>query len=177
MLLPFQAWRCTVSWPLPCPDWDWTWRGRDHSIQWPRPGYHSWLPHHTLTIPTIDKNIVKALVKGHLTFARNVSVKNWEKNGIEIWQKPRIKLERLWKFNKYFPRMFLVIIAQGCARFPDFCKILDECQILWSLCPVVFLAFTLKLPIQTLLSVAPEHIPVIFNYIPPPRKNCQNLLE
>ena len=32
----------------------------------------------------------------------------------------------------------------------------SERQILWSLCLVVFLAFTLKLPIQTSLSVAPK---------------------
>ena len=31
----------------------------------------------------------------------------------------------------------------------------SEHQILWSLCSVVFYAFTLKLPIQTSLSVAP----------------------
>ena len=35
-----------------------------------------------------------------------------------------------------------------------FCKILEH-QIMWSLCSVVFLAFTLKLTIQTLLCAVP----------------------
>ena len=44
----------------------------------------------------------------------------------------------------------------GCARFPEFVQNFSERQILWSLCSIVFLAFTLKLSIQTSLSVAPE---------------------
>ena len=35
----------------------------------------------------------------------------------------------------------------------------SECQILWRMCSIVFLAFTLKLSIQTLLSVVPTHTP------------------
>ena len=40
---------------------------------------------------------------------------------------------------------------QGCASFP-----FSESQILWSLCSVIFNPLTLKLPIQTSLSVAPK---------------------
>ena len=44
----------------------------------------------------------------------------------------------------------------GCARFLEIVQNFSECQILWSLCSVVFHALTLKLPIQTSLSVAPK---------------------
>ena len=44
----------------------------------------------------------------------------------------------------------------GCAHFPENFQNFSERQILWSLCSVVFLALTLKLPIQTSLVVAPE---------------------
>ena len=44
----------------------------------------------------------------------------------------------------------------GCARFPEVWQNFSELQILWSLRSVVFLALTLKLPIQTSLSVAPK---------------------
>ena len=44
----------------------------------------------------------------------------------------------------------------GCARFPEILQNFSEHQILWSLCSVVVHAFTLKLSIQTLLSVAPK---------------------
>ena len=44
----------------------------------------------------------------------------------------------------------------GCAPFLEILQNLSECQILWSLCLAVFHAFTLKLLIQTSLSVAPE---------------------
>ena len=50
-------------------------------------------------------------------------------------------------------------ISQGggvCARFPEILQNFSELQILWSLCSVVFLALTLKLPIQTSVSVAPK---------------------
>ena len=47
-------------------------------------------------------------------------------------------------------------ISQGCARFPQFVQNFSECQILWSLCSVDFHTLTLKLPIQTPHSVAPE---------------------
>ena len=40
--------------------------------------------------------------------------------------------------------------------FPEFLQNFSECQILWSLCLVIFHALTLKLPIQTSLSVAPK---------------------
>ena len=46
-------------------------------------------------------------------------------------------------------------LAQGYARFPEFLQNFTERQILWCLCSVDFLTFTLKLPIQTLLSVVP----------------------
>ena len=45
---------------------------------------------------------------------------------------------------------------RGCARFPEFLQNFCERQILWSFCSIVFLAVALKLPIQTLLSVAPK---------------------
>ena len=44
----------------------------------------------------------------------------------------------------------------GCVCFPKFLQNFSERQILWSLCLVVFHASTLKLPIQTSLSVAPK---------------------
>ena len=50
--------------------------------------------------------------------------------------------------------------------FLNFCKIL---VILWSLCSVVFHALTLKLPIQTSLSVAPK-LPVSLHS----GENCAN---
>ena len=43
-----------------------------------------------------------------------------------------------------------------CACFPEFLQSFSERQILWSLCSVVFHSLTLKLPIQTSLSVAPK---------------------
>ena len=48
--------------------------------------------------------------------------------------------------------------VHGCARFAEFLQNFSGCQILWSLCSVVFheLKLTLKLPIQTSLSVAPK---------------------
>ena len=44
---------------------------------------------------------------------------------------------------------------RGCAHFHEILQNFSERQILWSLCSVVFHALTLKLPIQTSLSVAP----------------------
>ena len=44
----------------------------------------------------------------------------------------------------------------GCARFPEILQNFSERQILWSLCLVVFHPLTLKLPIQTSLSVVPK---------------------
>ena len=49
----------------------------------------------------------------------------------------------------------------GCACFPDFLQNFSDRQILWSLCLIVFLVFTLRLPIQTSLSVA-STFPVCF---------------
>ena len=43
---------------------------------------------------------------------------------------------------------------QRCTRVPEFVQNFSERQILWSLCSIVFHALTLKLPIQTSLSVA-----------------------
>ena len=43
-----------------------------------------------------------------------------------------------------------------CARFPKFMQNCSEHSILWSFCSVDFLTFTLKLAIQSLLSVAPK---------------------
>ena len=58
------------------------------------------------------------------------------------------------------PEMFvclhLIDQALGCACFPEFLHNFSERHILWSLCSVVFHALTLKLPIQTSLSVAPK---------------------
>ena len=45
---------------------------------------------------------------------------------------------------------------QGCACFPEFLQNFSERQILWSLYLVVFHALTLKLPIQSSLSVEPK---------------------
>ena len=45
---------------------------------------------------------------------------------------------------------------QGCTRFPEILQNFSERHILWSLCSVVFHTLTLKLPIQTSLSVAPK---------------------
>ena len=50
----------------------------------------------------------------------------------------------------------ILIHKRLCARFPEILQNFSECQILWSLCSVVFHALTLKLPIQTSLSVAPK---------------------
>ena len=47
----------------------------------------------------------------------------------------------------------LALKTQERARFPEFWQNFSERQILWSLCSVVFLALTLKLPIQTSLSL------------------------
>ena len=55
-----------------------------------------------------------------------------------------------------FHKLLLLPLLQGCAHFPEFLEIFRERQILWKMCSVVFLPFTLKLPIQTLLSVAPK---------------------
>ena len=54
------------------------------------------------------------------------------------------------------------IVFLGCARFAEILQNLSERQILWSLCSVVFHALTLKLPIQTPLSVVPE-LPVVLS--------------
>ena len=45
---------------------------------------------------------------------------------------------------------------QGCACFPELLQNFSESQIFWSLCSVVFQALTLKLPVQTSLSLAPK---------------------
>ena len=54
----------------------------------------------------------------------------------------------------------------GCARFPEILQNFSERQILWSLCSVVFHALTLKLPIQTSLSVVPK--------LPVPLRSSEN---
>ena len=46
--------------------------------------------------------------------------------------------------------------ARGCARFPEILQNFSERQILWNLCSVGFHAFTMRFPIQTLLSMAPK---------------------
>ena len=46
--------------------------------------------------------------------------------------------------------------VQGCARFPEILQNFSARQMLWSLCLVVLRALTLRLPIQTALSVAPQ---------------------
>ena len=43
---------------------------------------------------------------------------------------------------------------QGCARFSEFLQNFSERQIVWRMCLVGFLTLTLKLTIQTSLSVA-----------------------
>ena len=47
------------------------------------------------------------------------------------------------------------VVSRGVLVFLNFQKFREH-QILWSLCSVVFHTLTLKLPIQTLLSVVPE---------------------
>ena len=60
----------------------------------------------------------------------------------------------------------------GCAHFPEFLENLSERHILWRMSYLVFHALTLKLPIQTSLSMVPKlpvsahtgenkHIPVL----------------
>ena len=44
----------------------------------------------------------------------------------------------------------------GCACLPEFLQNFSDRQILWSLWSTVFHALTLKLPIQTSLSVLPK---------------------
>ena len=66
--------------------------------------------------------------------------------------------------NLLFSQFFL-----GCARFPEILKNFIERQILWNLCSVVFPALTLKLAIQTSLSVAPELQVCVRS-----REKCQN---
>ena len=63
--------------------------------------------------------------------------------------------------------LMAIYIPQGCARFADFLQNFSERQIL---CSVVFRALTLKLPIQTSLSVTPE-LPVSLNSA----ENCHEL--
>ena len=56
-----------------------------------------------------------------------------------------------------------------CACFPEFVQNFSERQILWSLCSLDFHTLKLKLPIQTLHSVATE-LPVSLRS----GENCQN---
>ena len=58
----------------------------------------------------------------------------------------------------------------GCACFPEFLQNFSERQILWSLCWLVFIVFTLKSPIQTLLPVAPKLLVCVRS-----GEKCQNL--
>ena len=48
-----------------------------------------------------------------------------------------------------------ILKLPGVCSLPKFCKIV-LCHIFGRMCLIVFLAFTLKFPIQTLLSVAPS---------------------
>ena len=71
--------------------------------------------------------------------------------------------------SRWYTSYWNVFLFQGCARFPEFLQYFSEHQIFWSLCSVVFLALTLKLPIQTSLSVSPE-LQVSLN----PHEKCPN---
>ena len=77
----------------------------------------------------------------------------------DVTLKPRsMSLRHVWLFKQ---KMFCKTIStwelnQGCVRFPETLHNLSVHQILWSFCSVVFHALTLKFPIQTLHSVAPE---------------------
>ena len=53
----------------------------------------------------------------------------------------------IWKKLEHF---------SGMCSFPEMLQNFSECQILWRMRSVVFHALTLKLPIQTSLSVAPK---------------------
>ena len=59
-------------------------------------------------------------------------------------------------FGKGSPRYFTICGSLGCACVPEILQNFSERPILWSLCSVVFHALTLKLPIQSPLSVAPK---------------------
>ena len=48
------------------------------------------------------------------------------------------------------------ILKLGCALFPEIAQNFSERQILWRMCSVVFHTLTLKLPIQTSLSLVPK---------------------
>ena len=56
--------------------------------------------------------------------------------------------------NQGFPKSDF---TTGCARFPEILQNCVALQVFGRMCLIVFLAFTLKLPIQTLLSVVPTH--------------------
>ena len=47
---------------------------------------------------------------------------------------------------------------KGVLVLPNFCKIVVARQVFGRMCSIVFFAYTLKLPIQTLLSVAPTKL-------------------
>ena len=70
----------------------------------------------------------------------------------QVFPKTAWKLKIGPKWRGVHPKTFPL----RCAHFPEILQNFSECQILWSLCLVVFHALTLKLPIQTSLSVAPK---------------------
>ena len=65
-----------------------------------------------------------------------------------------LKLNTLDLVLYYFRTELYYRRALGCARFAEILQNFTERQILWSLCSVDFLTFTLRLPIQTSLSLA-----------------------
>ena len=67
-----------------------------------------------------------------------------------------VQLKPIYSFYKRQRSINTRESTLGCARFAEFLQNFSDCQILWSLCSVVFHALTLKLPIQTSLSVAPK---------------------
>ena len=72
-------------------------------------------------------------------------------------------------FNKYLssqlvPLMYVyfhithqIEFSWGLLVLPKLCKNCVVCQVLWRMCSIAFLAFTLKLPIRTLLLMVPKH--------------------
>ena len=69
----------------------------------------------------------------------------------------------IWRYQSVlFKFSWAMLENLGCARFPKILQNLSKRVILWSLCSVVFHVLTLRLPIQTSLSVAPD-LPVFLS--------------
>ena len=67
-----------------------------------------------------------------------------------------LRNSELWRGLNRGSLMISSDVLQGCACFFEILQNFTERQILWSLCSVVVHTLTLKLPIQTSLSVTPK---------------------